>query len=209
MPGLVGVVLCGGHSRRMGRDKGLFPGPEGVTTWAGRALSLLRDCGLDAIVSVREAQLARYGALLGPENFVVDREVEGGGPLSGFAAAHARRPDCDLLMLACDMPDLDRDLLSPLLAAYAQLSPRQRGIHAIAFNTEPPEPLCAIYGRLVLDRLMKYRAPKAILLGENVLRIPIPPDQRHKLHSKNDPAALQDGLSSGTEGLQTYQHRRE
>ena len=187
MTGLVGLVLCGGHSLRMGQDKGLLREKNGVT-WAGRALGLLREQGLEAIVSVRKAQLSSYEAALGPEKFVLDRDLEGGGPLSGFTAAHAMRPNSDLLVLACDMPGLDRGLLEGLLARYDRLSPSERALHVIAFDAEPPEPLCAIYGGLVLNRLHAYKAPKGILFGEKLLRIPLP--QGQKLKSRNDSVDL-------------------
>lgn len=105
-PPLLGVVLAGGRSSRMGRDKAELP-------WNGRnlldrQLAILREAGVDrALVSGRRPG---YDA-------VADIEKEH-GPLGGLASiATAIEADADLLIIPVDMPLLTPTLLSQLARA--------------------------------------------------------------------------------------------
>ncbi len=102
--GLIAVVLCGGQSSRMGRDKGLIE-RDGVcwAAWMGRKLS---SFGLPVVYSVRAGQEAAYSAVL-PEGSLIADAMDIGGPLNGLLSVHERFPGNDLLVLACDMQDMD------------------------------------------------------------------------------------------------------
>lgn len=99
----VGVVLAGGLSSRMGRDKALLP-------WHGqplieRQLAVLRDAGVDE-VCVSGARAA-YGGI--PDAMPV------AGPLGGLAGVARTLADgVDLLAIPVDMPLLRVDLLQRL-----------------------------------------------------------------------------------------------
>jgi molybdopterin-guanine dinucleotide biosynthesis protein A len=106
-PERIGIVLAGGRSSRMGRDKALLD-------WQGRPLiehmlQLLRDAGV--------ARVVVSGAR--PEYDGIGDCEEGGGPLVGLHSACASLPDGEVLVLAVDMPRLPVALLQRLLAAEA------------------------------------------------------------------------------------------
>jgi molybdenum cofactor guanylyltransferase len=137
-----GLVLAGGHSTRMQRDKATL-------TYHGRtqlewAMSLLEPRVGKAFVSVRPGQSDTVRARF--EQIVDTRD--GLGPIAGILAAQARYPEAAWLVLACDLPFLDGVTLDYLLAA------RDPARQATAFRSSHPghpkhnglpEPLCAIY----------------------------------------------------------------
>ena len=135
---LHGLVLAGGRSSRMQRDKAALEFRTGETQ-LDAAMKLLEGRVSRAYVSVRADQQddparARYTR-------IVDRgEIE--GPIAGISAAFASSPDVAWLVLACDLPFLDAATLDKLLLA------RDPSFDATAFRSTHdglPEPLCAIY----------------------------------------------------------------
>ena len=133
---LYGLVLAGGESRRMGRDKAAleFHGQSQVD-WAYALLE--RHCER-VFVSVRPGQEQDPARAAYPT--IVDRH-QGVGPIAGIAAAQAEHPAAAWLVVACDLPFLGDATLDALLAA--------RGPPPVtAFRSAHdglPEPLCAIY----------------------------------------------------------------
>ena len=97
VPSVTGVVLCGGASRRMGRDKALLPMDDGPLIQ--RALASLAPLGCACMLACgREPRHAELGLPL-----VLD-DVPEGGPLAGLAAAMTAAETDWLLVLACDLP---------------------------------------------------------------------------------------------------------
>lgn len=133
-----GVVLAGGASRRMGRDKATLV-VEGETL-ARRAADLL------AAVCA-EVALADRGRGLVP-GLPSLADGPGRGPAAGLLGAARAWPGRPLLALACDLPRVPVSLLAGLEAAAradAGLAiPRWRG---------RLEPLCALYGPRALEIL--------------------------------------------------------
>ena len=134
---LYGLVLAGGHSTRMQRDKAALR-YHGHTQleWA---MSFIEPYVDKAFVSVRADQAddpvrARFA-------LIADTR-QGLGPIGGIVAAQARYPDVAWLVIACDLPFLDAGTLQTLLAARDPQRP------ATAFRSSHdglPEPLCAIW----------------------------------------------------------------
>jgi molybdopterin-guanine dinucleotide biosynthesis protein A len=164
LPPLYGLVLAGGASRRMGRDKAalaLHGQPQ--LHWARELL--LRHCP-QVFVSVRADQQddpVRRGLPT-----IVDVH-EGAGPIAGIAAAQAARPDCAWLVLACDLPFVDDAVISHLVSC-------RDGRPVVAYASSHdglPEPLCAIYEPAsragVLAAIESGRnCPRKFILGTGV-----------------------------------------
>ncbi len=141
IPPVYGLVLTGGQSIRMRRDKATL-------TYHGRtqlesAMALLGPRVERAFVSVRPGQNDPVRARF--EQIVDTRE--GLGPIAGIMAAQARYPEVAWLVLACDLPFLDEATLERLLAARdpARQATAFRSSHPDPRHNGLPEPLCAIY----------------------------------------------------------------
>lgn len=134
---LFGLVLAGGRSTRMGRDKASieFQGRSQLE----RALALLRPLVSHAFVSVRADQ--QHDPLRAAHPQIVDA---GGvdGPAAGIRAAQAARPDAAWLVVACDLPLLDAATLQHLIA---RRDPQHLATAFRSTRDGLPEPLCAIY----------------------------------------------------------------
>jgi len=116
-PPAVGVVLCGGRSRRMGTDKATML--LGGRPLVERPVAALRSAGLDEVMTVGGDPVLLAGAA---DLHVADL-VPGSGPLGGVAAAAAVRPGCTLVVVACDLPDLSPAVVRTLSAAASDGRP--------------------------------------------------------------------------------------
>ena len=95
---LAAVLLAGGKSRRMGRDKATLT-VDGVPLWR-RQLAILREVSPAALyVAARQAP----AWLPRDARFIAD-PVPQRGPLGGLAATLAAMDATHLLALAVDMP---------------------------------------------------------------------------------------------------------
>lgn len=137
MAPLYGLVLAGGRSTRMQRDKAMLE-------YAGRsqlerAAELLTPLVERVFVSVRPDQTA--DPLRARFAQIVD-SGEVAGPIAGIVAAQARHPDAAWLVLACDLPLLDQETLEHLLRSR---HPERQATAYRSTHNGLPEPLCAIY----------------------------------------------------------------
>ncbi|WP_445382186.1 NTP transferase domain-containing protein [Robiginitalea sp. IMCC43444] len=133
---IYGLVLAGGHSRRMGTDKGLLHyhnKPQREFLYE----QLQNIC--DAVfMSIRPEQQAEL-----PRGFrhIVDENMYR-GPLNGLLSAHHSFPEAAWLVVACDLPLVNEKILKYLLER------RNKKAMATAFATRKtglPEPLAAIW----------------------------------------------------------------
>ena len=191
---MTGVVLCGGQSSRMGTDKGLLPSSD--TSWAGIAADKIMATGIPVVFSINAPQRAVY-AIRFPEIFmIVDQEgLPIKGPAVGILSVHLQFPSEDLLVLACDMPMMETDLLQTIIGAASS----QPGSDIYIFeNKNEWEPLCGLYTAGALDSIYK-RLQQGILtrfsmkyLLENchTHAIPVPEHREHCFTNCNSPEDL-------------------
>jgi molybdenum cofactor guanylyltransferase len=167
VPPLYGLLLAGGRSTRMGRDKAALT-YGGDTPQLERAMTLLARYVASAYVSTRSDQAseplrARFAQ-------ITDRH-EDLGPIAGLLAAQAQHPQVAWLVLACDLPLLDASTLEHLTRA------RDAARTATAYRSSHdglPEPLCAIYEPHSREPLLAYVAsgkqcPRGFLLSCDTL----------------------------------------
>ena len=161
---LYGLVLAGGQSRRMGSDKALLV--RNGESQLQRAMTLLGEFTDKAFVSVREDQATEKERSRFPQ--IVDR-YDDMGPLAGILSAMDHAPDARWLVLACDLPNVDRDTIAKLVADASPADP------FTAFRSSHdglPEPLCSLYtpaARPQIDALAAegIRCPRKILIVSN------------------------------------------
>ena len=142
MSNIVGYVLAGGQSHRMGKDKALLP--WGEKALLDHALSRLREATsrAPAILSGPEPRYADRGVPVFPD--VVPEAGALGGVLTGLERLP---PDADFgLFLAVDLPLVPVELLRRLASRAGE----GKGA-VVAFSPSGPEPLCAVYARTALE----------------------------------------------------------
>jgi molybdenum cofactor guanylyltransferase len=188
-PPLYGLVLAGGLSSRMKRDKATLE--YGGTSQLERAYELVARHVPRMFVSVRAAQAA--DPLRAHHPLIID-SVPGEGPIVGIRSALAARPDVAWLVLACDLPFLSDAALAQLLTE------REPGASATAFRSAHdglPEPLCAIWEPKSAAELDAYQAaggkcPRKFLL-RHAARI-LEPRDRRALDNVNTPDEYRDAV---------------
>ena len=132
------IILCGGNSVRMGRDKATLPfGPE---TLLRRVVRLAQTVVNDVVVVGATSQPMPTGVR------VVQDPVPGLGPLAALAVGLRSVSAGRALLLACDLPLLEPALLQRLqdLAGAADA--------CVPLLDGMPMPTCAVYATRVLPR---------------------------------------------------------
>ncbi|MBC7982381.1 MAG: NTP transferase domain-containing protein [Candidatus Obscuribacterales bacterium] len=163
-PPLYGLVLAGGASTRMGRDKAaLAYHGQSQLHWA---FDLLAQTCARAFVSIRSDQCNEPLRAGLPQ--IVDAQP-GLGPLAGISAALASYPDVAWLILACDLPFLSSTSLEQLIAHRdpSRIATAYRSAH-----DGLPEPLCAIWEPAARGRVEEWlgagkQCPRKLLINSN------------------------------------------
>ena len=189
-PQLLGLVLAGGRSRRMGADKGsLTWGPAGVPQVAVAAGLLAQVC-VRAYVSISAQQQhdEPYSGL----DLIVDADPDR-GPAGGLMSAFCFEPGAAWLVLAVDMPRVSVSLLSNLIRQRD--SSRIATVHCHADGVV--EPLCSIWepaaAELVREELKHGRGSLRAVAQRGqaaVARLP----QAERLANVNTPEERSDLL---------------
>ena len=132
-----GLVLSGGRSRRMGRDKALLE-RDGRSQLAWMVEMLERHVER-VFVSTRadqhdEPERRRFAQ-------IVDAYADL-GPLAGILSAMDEYPGADWLIVACDLPNVTDETISHLLGHRSNEHPFTAFISS---HDGLPEPLCALW----------------------------------------------------------------
>ena len=194
---LKGLVLAGGKSKRMGHDKTII-------SWHGKEqryymADMLAEVCEEVYISCRAEQEGEidthYKAL--PDSY------EGLGPYGGILSAFAKEDDCAWLVIASDLPLMDKDTLDYLI------SQRDPSVIATSFESPHdglPEPLVAIWepaSRNVLLSFMAedYTCPRKVLIrnAEQVKLVkPLNPDALINANTPEDAAKVEAILGHKT-----------
>lgn len=157
-PTVKGLILAGGMSTRMGMDKGQIE-YHGLPQ-VDYLLQELSSLGIDTYVSCRPDQYEDYKRI--PDAFV------GLGPYGGLLSAFQHDPDAAWLVLACDLPNIDRYVLKELLT---QRAPHQIATAFYNETTGFPDPLLTLWEPRAYHKLLEYMAlgyscPRKVLINE-------------------------------------------
>ncbi|MDM9631747.1 molybdenum cofactor guanylyltransferase [Robiginitalea aurantiaca] len=187
---IMGLVLAGGQSRRMGTDKGKLEyhnKPQREYLYEE-----LKTLCSGVFLSIRPEQASEI-----PEgmDFILDENVFK-GPFNGLLSAHHAYPEAAWLVVACDLPLVDKKVLQYLIER------RDPGAMATAFATHKsglPEPLAAIWEPLGLKTAETYMqtsessCPRKFLINGNTALV-FPEDDLW-LSNANEPGEYADILS--------------
>lgn len=168
---LFGLVLAGGASTRMQRDKAVIEyHGQSQLHWTFHLLSHV--CAA-TFVSVRPDQREEPTRAGLPQ--IVDRQP-GIGPIAGISAALHAHPKAAWLVVACDLPFLNEQTLRYLVEH------RDSRKVATAFKSSHdglPEPLCAIWEPAAREPVLAFVAagkqcPRKFLINADTLLLDLP-----------------------------------
>ncbi len=153
-----GVVLAGGQSSRMGRDKALVE-LDGVS-FLDRAIELLRPHAKEVLVIGDPGKYAPAHATVVPD------ELPGKGPLGGLVTALKSARYVRLLVLACDLPNINDRLLihlkKELVGDVDAVVPRHDGLI---------EPLAGAYHRHCIELFERNIAVDRLKMSDALSRV--------------------------------------
>lgn len=173
---VIGVVLAGGQSRRMGRDKALMD-------WQGRPLierqiAALRDAGMDE-VKVSGTR---------PDYHAVADPRAGLGPLGGLAGiADAITGDAELVIIPVDMPRLGADLLRTLATRQPEARCLRFAGHILPMRLRLDAASRALLGELLENPEPRQRSLHALQAAMPATEIPLPAGGEAQLTDCNTP----------------------
>lgn len=153
------LILAGGQSQRMGRDKALLQLPQTGQLLLQHVYEVAQCCS--STVYVLTPWPERYAALLPQTAVWLHESTPGAGPLVALSLGWSLiLADCQqhsppewLLVLACDMPALDPRLLQQWQRTLTGVD--ASAIAALPRRADRWEPLCGFYHRRCVPNLNK------------------------------------------------------
>jgi molybdopterin-guanine dinucleotide biosynthesis protein A len=186
---VTGIVLAGGRSRRMGRDKAWVTlGGRPMIAWVLDALREVTETQM--IVSRHTGRLESFGVP------VVEDRWPASGPLTGLHAGLKAAPTDLCLVVACDLPLVRPALLGflaqaigPAHAAFAYVAERPPPPpgHFVTAREAGLQPLCAAYRRACigpLEKLLQMGSMPTMALVSVVKARIIGPEEWHVVDPK-------------------------
>lgn len=168
-PPLCGLVLAGGQSIRMGKDKGLldyFGKSQRVYS-----LEMLEKLNLKTFLSVRKEQN------LDQKNVIEDK-LYGLGPFGAICSGFQHDPNTAWLVLATDLPYADEKLIRQLIEERdsSKIATALKGK-----NKQFPEPLITIWEPKAYPILLQFLAqgiscPRKVLINSDVKLVEVDDD---------------------------------
>ncbi|UCE93619.1 MAG: NTP transferase domain-containing protein [Flavobacteriaceae bacterium] len=166
---LCGLVLAGGKSERMGKDKGLLD-------YFGKSqrlysMEMLEKLDLKSFLSVRKEQQINQG------NIITDKFI-GLGPFGAICSAFQYDPNNAWLVLATDLPYADEKLIRHLIN---QRDPSKVATAIKGKNKRFPEPLITIWEPRAYSIMLQFMAmgiscPRKVLINSDVKIVEVDDD---------------------------------
>ncbi|MCU4173726.1 molybdenum cofactor guanylyltransferase [Carboxylicivirga sp. N1Y90] len=138
-----GVVLAGGKSSRMGADKGMldYKGKKLVSY----AIELLEAYCDEIIISTNSPLYGQFGFKVIADSFLSK------GPLSGIYEGLKFATNDKVLVLSCDMPNLNKEAIEVLIAEIDE----KHDCFIPSVNSKF-QPLFAVYNRRLLSAMEQH-----------------------------------------------------
>jgi molybdopterin-guanine dinucleotide biosynthesis protein A len=172
-PSLKALVLAGGKSLRMGKDKSQM-------NYHGKSQQLhvadmCKSLGLDTYISksfrAEEASIDGY-------EVIKDRIIDM-GPFGGIWSAMMKDPDSAWMVVACDLPFLDQQLLIHLIHSR---DPRYVATAFKGKTKDFPEPLITIYEPKAFQKFLQFLSlgfscPRKVLINSDIKTVLLEDEQ--------------------------------
>ena len=159
-----GLVLVGGKSSRMGKDKAqlnYFGKPQ-----KERAKDILESCGLETYYAVNHSKRNSLNT------YEIADILDNKGPLAGICAAFKKERHTAWLVLATDLPFIDKAFIQLLLK---NRNPKKIATTVQGMHKEYIEPLATIYEPashpILLNNLEKGVLSPLKILKKNTIEI--------------------------------------
>jgi molybdopterin-guanine dinucleotide biosynthesis protein A len=162
------IILCGGQSRRMGKDKGSLVIQD--KPMIKHILSTLNHQINEAIIVLNDqSRIDRYGEFINPKDYsyslrFVEDKIKNKGPLPGIMTGLSYTTDDYALVLPCDSPYVSREYVNTIFSeienGYQAIVP----YHDEKNRIKTSEPLHSIYNKSIIPEIEK-------LIDEDTLHI--------------------------------------
>ena len=179
---LYGLVLSGGHSTRMKKDKGGIS-YHGVSQ-VEYVYNLLSVHCQKTFISCRSDQQNDPHINKFP---IIKDEILEIGPMGGIISAMKQFPKSSFIVVACDLPLINEEVISELVDSR---NPFKVATCFVNPKKEWPEPLCSIYEPKAYKRFFQYLGlnrfcPRKIIMNSNIKSIN--PHKKDALTNANTP----------------------
>ena len=162
------IVLCGGQSRRMGRDKGSMIIQD--KPMIKHILSTLNHI-IDEVIIVlnNQERIDKYGEFIDPQDYTYtitfcEDEIKNKGPMPGIMTGLENINGNYALILPCDSPYVSKDYIQTI---FSEIDDNYQAIvpyHDADNKIKTSEPLHSIYSKNIVPEIEK-------LVNDDVLHI--------------------------------------
>ncbi|NEP41154.1 MAG: molybdenum cofactor guanylyltransferase, partial [Okeania sp. SIO2H7] len=165
---LVALILAGGKSSRMGKDKALIPWQN--IPMLKRVYQVASECTEKVYIITPWPE--KYQNILPTEcKWLTETKTE--GPLVAFTQGLAQINSDWILLLGCDLPLLNLDIIQTWATQLNQLSPEILAL--VPKTSQGWEPLCGFYRQQIKVELQKYIDQGDRSFQRLLTRIPVQP----------------------------------
>lgn len=164
-PEIYGLVLTGGKSSRMGKDKAFITYHDNKPQYS-HIYDILNNFCSKTFVSCRLDQQDLYSDNI---DKITDNFIDN-GPMGGILSAFKFEQNKAWLVVACDLPFIDNTTIKNLID---KRDIKKYGTAYISSTDNLPEPLCAIYEPKSKIRMMQflslgYDCPRKFMINSDI-----------------------------------------
>lgn len=191
-PRFTGLLLAGGHSRRMGRDKAQLPMPDGRPLWLHQVEKLAAAGAAEVLIACRPDQEFRNPDNLPVPLRIVRDPVPDSGPLAGIAAGLAETGTPLVFVIAVDLPQATAVDISTMITSCqeAGLVIERDGMLEPLFAVWPASASAAVQEALTQNRMALQPLLRGLVQAGGMRVMPCTPELAQALRNVNTPELL-------------------
>ena len=162
------IILCGGQSRRMGRDKGSMIIQD--KPMIKHILSTLNHQIDEAIIVLNDkTRIGRYSEFINPEEYsytitFLEDKIKNKGPMPGIMTGLEQIKSDYALILPCDSPYVSENYIKTIFSEFDENYQAIVPFHDEQNKLKTSEPLHSIYTKNIIPEIEE-------LVNEDVLHI--------------------------------------